>query len=245
MATAEGQTARLTYEWRRSDHTVISGGAVDKAVVTTGFLRTILVVAAPTGAKYLYLALQSTAAGSFVVFDDIAPNWSTISDYDGGGLRTSVMDANGRVTRFGYDAAGRLISTTDGRGKTTAFEVDANGNRTRATDPLGHLTDYLYDAANRETRRTADPGGLALVWQQSYDAVGNVLTATDPDSRTTTYAYDQADRISVQSTFELAVRSTPAGTVTLMLPMLTGATPAEEKRTGPSASSAVPLVAVK
>ena len=197
IATAAGQTARLAYEWRRADHSAITGGTVDLAASTSGYLPLHLQPAlAPDGSAYLHLALKSTAAGAYVHFDDIAPTYSTIRDFDGTGAPTSVLDANGHVTRSGYDAASRLTSMTDARGKTTSLTLDKNGNVTRSSDPLGHVSESVYDALGRQTRRTVDPSGLALVTRASYDEVGNLASTTDADGRTTRFEYDRADRLT-------------------------------------------------
>jgi RHS repeat-associated protein len=196
MATAAGETARLSYAWRAADHGTISSGNIDVAVSTAGFLPVSLVpTTAPAGAAYLYITVGSTASGALVVFDDVVPTYSTLTDYDATGNKTSVMDANGHVTRYGYDAASRLVSTTDARGKTATATLDKDGNTTRATDPLATNADSVFDGANRRTSVTLDPGGLALVTSTTYDADGNTASTTDPDHHTTTYAYDRANRL--------------------------------------------------
>jgi RHS repeat-associated protein len=196
-ATATGQTARLSYAWRNSGHTTISSGTIDVAVSTSGFLPVSLApTAAPAGAAYLYITLGSTASGALVVFDDVAPANSTLTDYDGTGAKTSILDANGHVSRFTYDAASRLASVTDARGKTTSYTLDKDGNATRTTDPLGTNTDAVFDRANRKTSVTADPGGLALVSSTTYDADGNAASTTDPDHHSTSFVYDRANRLT-------------------------------------------------
>jgi hypothetical protein len=73
------------------------------AVSTSGFLPLALPpVAAPASAAYLYITLSSTASGAQVVFDDVVPAFSTVTDYDAVGNKTSVMDALGHVTRYAY-----------------------------------------------------------------------------------------------------------------------------------------------
>jgi RHS repeat-associated protein len=195
-ATASGQTARLSYTWRNSSHTTISSGTIDVAVSTSGFLPLSLApTAAPAGAAYLYITLGSTASGALVVFDDVVPTYSTLTDYDATGAKTSVIDANGHITRYAYDAASRLVNTTDARGKTTTLTLDKDGNTTRTTNPLATNTDSVFDNANRRTSTTVDPSGLALVSSTTYDADGNAASATDPDHHTTSFTYDRANRL--------------------------------------------------
>jgi RHS repeat-associated protein len=197
MATTAGETARLSYAWRAADHSTISSGNIDLAVSTSGFLPVSLApTTAPAGAAYLYISVGSTASGALVVFDNVVPTYSTLTDYDATGNKTSVIDANGNVTRYGYDAASRIVSTTDARGKTTSYTLDKDGNSTRATDPLGTNTDSVFDNANRRTSVTVDPGGLALVTSTTYDADGNVASTTDPDHHSTGYTYDRANRLT-------------------------------------------------
>lgn len=196
IGTAAGQTARLSYEWRRGNGSVVSSGNVDQAVTTTGYLPLRLArTAAPADAAVLFISLGSTVSGAFVVFDDVTPTNSTVEDFDGLRQRTARLDANGHVTRFTYDAASRLTSVTDARGKVTSAALDKSGNVTRLTTATGNVTEAGYDALNRETSRTLDPAGLNLRSSRKYDAAGNVTSETDADSRTTTFAYDKAGRL--------------------------------------------------
>ncbi len=197
MATATGQTARLAYTWRNAAHASISTANIDVAVSTTGFLPLGLApTTAPPNAAFLYITLASTASGAGVVFDDVVPAFSTLTDYDAVGNKTSTLDALGHVTRYGYDAASRLTTVTDARGKTTTYTLDKDGNVTRTSDPLGHNADAAYDNANRKTSSTVDPGGLALVSSSTYDAAGNVLTTTDPANHVSHFTYDRANRLT-------------------------------------------------
>ena len=51
------------------------------------------------------------------------------------------------------------------------------------------------DDYGRVITETADPGGLALQTQSTYDINGNKLTATDANGNTTAFTYDARNRL--------------------------------------------------
>ncbi|MBN1892098.1 MAG: RHS repeat protein, partial [Clostridiales bacterium] len=115
--------------------------------------------------------------------------------YYANGLKKTVSDGQGRITRFFYDADNRMIriekqvSTTEMR--VTENEYDANGRVTathlwvRAGDIEG------YDFTN-DTQ-------IQLTSTQTYDPNGNVITSTNASGITSTMSYDALGRLLIAS----------------------------------------------
>jgi YD repeat-containing protein len=132
--------------------------------------------------------------------------------YDG--LRTDVVDSQGRmwsyhydadkqltrlegpardglrdVTTYVYDAAGNLLQNKTSRGTTvlsqTDFKYDANGNVLWEWDALGHAVQYTYTAANQLASRTTYTG-------VDPDRGGDLLPT---GGQTTHFVYDLQGRL--------------------------------------------------
>lgn len=122
-----------------------------------------------------------------------------------GRTRTTVIDANGRVTSeqltglasvaYGYDAHGRITSASVGSGagaRTFTFAYNAQGYLESITDPLGRQSSYAYDAAGRVTQETL-PGGRSIAY--AYDANGNITGLTPPGKPQHQFAYTAIDQM--------------------------------------------------
>ncbi|WP_150115346.1 RHS repeat protein, partial [Pelagerythrobacter marensis] len=91
--------------------------------------------------------------------------------YDGLGNRTSMTDANGKVTHYTYDERGQLLTTTDAEGGVTHYEYNAFGEVVKTIDPGGGVTYHYYDTFGQEVR-TRDAENYVTV--TSYTVFGEV-----------------------------------------------------------------------
>ena len=146
------------------------------------------------------------------------------SPYDGVGNITTLIDANGQVTRYLYDERDSLQevwespsawtnpASTPSPKYVTAYEVacpdeggDHLGNLTRVKRDSGgsaeRVVDYTYDGLNRVRAETQYPSWPStsgtLVMQTTYDANGNRATVVDQFSCTTTYSQDRLNRLTI------------------------------------------------
>ena len=104
------------------------------------------------------------------------PNGKTdVQRFNGSGLGTETVTADGQAMKYVRDASNRLTSVTDPLGRTTSYQYDARGNRTKTTDPLGRVTDTTYDAKwNKPTTITRYLPDTSPVTQTfAYD---NIIT---------------------------------------------------------------------
>ncbi|HSN44664.1 MAG TPA: hypothetical protein VLR88_11510, partial [Propionibacteriaceae bacterium] len=142
------------------------------------------------------MAYDATTGDPVSVTDPLAH--STIFGYDeapsppGRGLRTSVTDALGHVTRTVYEGRGRVKKVINHDNTFTEFGYDAAGRRSTVTDPLQRVTRYLYDRYGR-LETVVDPMNQAT--RYSYDLMGNLLTLTDAKTQTPAFEYDLHDRV--------------------------------------------------
>ncbi|MDD3959776.1 MAG: DNRLRE domain-containing protein, partial [Oscillospiraceae bacterium] len=132
--------------------------------------------------------------------------------YYANGLRETVSDGQGRITRFFYDADNRLIrtekqvSTTEMR--VTENEYDANGRVTatilfvRAGDIEGY--DFTNDTL------------IQLTSTQTYDPNGNVITSTNASGITSTMSYDALGRLLTASVENIDEYGAPQTVTTSM-----------------------------
>jgi YD repeat-containing protein len=137
--------------------------------------------------------------------------------YDAVGNRTTVIDANGQVTRYLYDERDSLSQVHQSPNPwlnpdlepapriTTAYSYDHAGNLSRVVRASGDATndravDYAYDGLNRVRSETQYPTWPlttgTLVTTYTYDRNGNRQTVVDPLAQTTTFAYDALNRLT-------------------------------------------------
>ena len=114
--------------------------------------------------------------------------------YDGGGNRTSILEATGDRTTYTYDATNQLASEhrTGNQAHRTTFTYDDSGNRIKK-ERDAVLTRFEYDAANQLTTQI-DAGGRTTY---TFDANGNQHVVEEPnaDRTTTTWDYENQPRV--------------------------------------------------
>ncbi len=125
----------------------------------------------------------------------------------------ATQDYSGNVTQYGDDAAGRLVATIDPLGTHTQAALDAMGNSTAITTPLDYahvqtttVEQRGYDALNRViTDGVQGTGGVAPAVPQvsttSYDKDGNVALRVSPAGSLTYNTYDLTDRLANTAIF--------------------------------------------
>ncbi|WP_285778453.1 polymorphic toxin-type HINT domain-containing protein [Microtetraspora sp. NBRC 13810] len=132
--------------------------------------------------------------------------------YDSFGLRTHVVDPEGRATTSLYDKAGRPLSDTGtpytppgGTAVTPkiSYAYDAAGRTTKITDPRGFVTTNEYDALGNLVRVT-DPGpsGPGGQWMAEYDLLGEQLAVIDPTGARAEATYDDLGRAVTRTQIE-------------------------------------------
>ncbi|MSR77347.1 MAG: hypothetical protein EXS63_03865 [Candidatus Omnitrophica bacterium] len=101
----------------------------------------------------------------------------TVLTYDQLGHKTSITDAEGRLTKFVYDPkTGDLLTTlqrlANDRWAESKYTYDRFGNVTSITDPNGAKTTFQYDDLGRLTRRGKDPSEIEFQFVVVYGAAG-------------------------------------------------------------------------
>ena len=111
----------------------------------------------------------------------------TIAQYafDGMGNRTSMTDANGKVTTYTYDKLGQMLSMTNALVGVTAYQYDGFGQVVKATDARGYASYNYYDNLGRLTlNRDAE----SYLTETSYNVFGEVANVTRRYTKTATVA---------------------------------------------------------
>ncbi|MFC1999520.1 RHS repeat-associated core domain-containing protein, partial [Chloroflexota bacterium] len=111
-----------------------------------------------------------------------------------GGLRVSIQNRNGHLTRMEYDARGNMTKYTDALGNTRTFVFDAYDNLVSATGPLGETWGNAYDARLNLIKITSPIGRLLTL---DYDPKGQLVATADSHGAGTTFGYDGFGNISV------------------------------------------------
>ena len=106
---------------------------------------------------------------------------------------TTSEEVRTLVTTKTYDSNGNETSVLDAEGNLTRFEYDANGNQTAIIDSLGRRLVNSYDDKNRLTETilpddTPDDDSDNLRTSTTYDANGNRTSVTDFVGNTTYYS---------------------------------------------------------
>ena len=143
---------------------------------------------------------------------------TSVYQWDGNSLLTSLTDDNGNRTGYTYDNLDRLVAETKGTcvapaladscdtPTTTTYEYDQDHNLVRTTDENGSVIDSQYDAVDRVIATTVTTGGAGVVGTTAtsyeYDGLSRLTRATDNndpadsgDDSTVTYAYDSLGRV--------------------------------------------------
>jgi len=133
------------------------------------------------------------ARGNLVHFESPLGRWDIT--YTSSGLRASVLDGEGGLTRFEYDTAlglpNRIIAPD---GSTRQFLLDTAGRVTQYIDQLGNITRFEYDSSGRLVRQIDPRGGEV---RTAYDAVfpEKPSAVTNRTGRVTRYTYDSLGRV--------------------------------------------------
>lgn len=132
---------------------------------------------------------------------------TTTYAYADKGQRTSVTDANGRVTEVAFDNAGRQTKTTvdpSGKNLQTVYTVDRAGNTVSVQEAYGtsdaRETIFEYDNLDRlKLKKNAD-GSLNIQSDYTYDAAGNVTKRVDKidgsNNAVSHFRYDAENRLT-------------------------------------------------
>jgi YD repeat-containing protein len=148
--------------------------------------------AAPTrGTTTVYDALGRTKTVT-------APGTPTaVTTYTYTGADVSVLDAEGRTTKYFYDAFSgpsdaRLMRVTDATNTNTDYQYDVLGGWTRVTGPgTGPVRERVYNARGELTSETQPESGTTTY---GYDSAGLLTSVTNALNQVTTFTYDQNDR---------------------------------------------------
>lgn len=132
---------------------------------------------------------------------------TTTYAYADKGQRTSITDANGRVTEVAFDNAGRQTKTTvdpSGKNLQTVYTVDRAGNTVSVQEAYGtsdaRETIFEYDNLDRlKLKKNAD-GSLNIQSDYTYDAAGNVTKRIDKidgsNNAVSHFRYDAEGRLT-------------------------------------------------
>jgi RHS repeat-associated protein len=102
------------------------------------------------------------------------------------------IDPLGNESRFSYDSLGRISSVMVADGGVTRVEQDAFGRMTAVFSANGAQTTFLYDDFGRRVfERSADRGETRYV----YDLAGNLVEKIDARGARTRLEYDAANRL--------------------------------------------------
>jgi RHS repeat-associated protein len=139
-----------------------------------------------------------------------------LTNYNGSGLPSIMIDPNNVVTSLTYDVRNRLLTRTvfaASGNATTSFGYDFAGELTSITSPDGSFLNYRYDKAHRLqsvsnelgesiifTRDFAgnvvaqnvfnSSGSIMKTQSHVFDELGRMLHAIGASSQTNSYAYD-------------------------------------------------------
>jgi len=114
-------------------------------------------------------------------------NHSWYAGYDSMGRRTSFMDRNGNLTRFGYCLCGALDSITDPQTNTVVYGRDYANRITSATYNNAFVRTFTRDLLGRLTRET---NNFQQSFNYTYDNVDRLVQATSPQGTVFAATYD-------------------------------------------------------
>ncbi len=137
-----------------------------------------------------------------------AENHSISYTYDERGLRTTMTDQRGKVTRYEHIPAGRpnsglLAAVASPEGRRSEVEYDATGRRVASVDPRGTVpgadrraftTEYRFDEQDRVVE-VSEPGKRHS-WRTNHDEVGRVTSTVNPESVKVEYHYLENGRLA-------------------------------------------------
>jgi len=142
--------------------------------------------------------------------------------YDAAGRRT-VVDAEGRVTRYDWDGNGRLRRLVDHEGAETLYGYDNEDRLQQMQYPDGGVESYQYDRNDYEVGRCLDAHCIAsqvdvmgnvtqrragdVQQRMIYDPLGRMVDAEQGDSKITIQynTLSQVNRVN-QNQFDVVMR---------------------------------------
>ncbi len=111
--------------------------------------------------------------------------------YDNAGNRTSVEDANGKISQSVYFAnRNQVQASVDAMGFRTTYAYDLQGRLQSTQDANGHFVTNVYDSMGRLQFVVNALSENAR--QYGYDLAGRMVTYADAANRVRTYTYDAA-----------------------------------------------------
>lgn len=196
-AVPGGPTIRYQYDGRGLVTKVAEASGRITTIGRDGFGRPVERVrplaADAGGSSELRERLVWDAADRLVAWTDPSGR-TTRYTYDGAGLLSGVVLANGRVHVARRDAAGNVVSSVDPNGLQIDNTFDANGRlAARHTEDVAgrrEIARFDYDTAGRCVRAAA---GDATV-ERRYDSLSRLLAETQ-NGRTLHYVRDAAGRV--------------------------------------------------
>ncbi|MFZ5874948.1 MAG: hypothetical protein ACOYXU_00940, partial [Nitrospirota bacterium] len=194
---ADGRTTTNTYTARRFLESESLAGETTRYTYDGAGHR--LTRERPKGVATTWTYTYDAAGNLHTVTDPLAH--TTTFGHDANNNRTSITDANQRITGFTYDPRNRLDGKTYPGGASWAWRYDGDNNRIRSEAPNGRIATTGYDALNRPTVTTYldAPAGEIQSTTRTYDGNGNIRTlveATSTGPRTETRDYDDFDRLT-------------------------------------------------
>jgi len=117
--------------------------------------------------------------------------------YDPSGLKTKLIDGDGREIRYEYDATKRLSAIVLPDGKRITLAYDLKDRLTSIRYPNGMTGQWEYDAAGRIIKISYRDreGKAAAGFTYRYDPVGNPVERQDSQGRTARFQYDSASQL--------------------------------------------------
>jgi RHS repeat-associated protein len=143
----------------------------------------------------------NSAGSSLEKVEDPLAN-ATSMEYDSLNNLTQVVNARSLTTTYTYtDTRFPTFRTsmTDANDKITFYRANENGLLAEKEDPTGRLTTYAYNAYGQITQTVRAAGTAdALTTTYGYDAAGRLITATQvsaAETITSLNVYDPGDRL--------------------------------------------------
>ncbi|MBI4381148.1 MAG: RHS repeat protein [candidate division NC10 bacterium] len=117
--------------------------------------------------------------------------------YDPSGLKTKLIDGDGREIRYERNAMKQLSAIVLPDGKRIAIGFDVKDRLTEIRYPNGITGQWEYDAAGRIVKITYRDreGKAAAGFTYRYDPVGNPVERQDSQGRTARLQYDSAGQL--------------------------------------------------
>lgn len=144
--------------------------------------------------KVYWVRYSYVDAGSMISDIDQSDGTSLHLDYDMAGRVRSLVDGEGRVTRYSYFAGETIIS--NGAGESWTYFYDSEQRLTGIDGPEGYSIHYQYE----EGRLASVTQGRSR-WLFYYDANGNCLQIEPPSGDILKRSYDEQNRILTETRY--------------------------------------------